>query len=169
MDPPSVEGWHTGKEWIDGGTLTERINFAVNQVKDTAKPGPQEIVARLRDAGRPLPPEEVVDRCLELAGRLELSPESRRALVAFAASGGDLSFEDEAAAQRSTARVGELLTLIVAAPGVPAGLSPGRRDARSAGGAIAGAPGSRARPRHEGESDGSAPHAGQPAPGSRHG
>ena len=39
MDPPSVEGWHTGKEWIDGGTLTERINFAVNQVKVTSKPG----------------------------------------------------------------------------------------------------------------------------------
>ena len=35
MDPPSVEGWHTGKEWIDGGTLTERINFAVDQVKVT--------------------------------------------------------------------------------------------------------------------------------------
>jgi hypothetical protein len=58
----------------------------------------------------------VVDRCLELAGRLELSPESRRALVDFAAAGGDLGFEDEAAAQRSTARVGELLTLIVATP-----------------------------------------------------
>jgi len=116
MDPPSVEGWHTGKEWIDGGTLTERINFAVNQIKDTSKPGPQEIIARLRDAGRPLPPEELVDRCLELAGRLELSPESRDALVAFAAGGGDLGFEDDAAAQRSTARVGELLTLIVATP-----------------------------------------------------
>ena len=50
MDPPSVEGWHTGKEWIDGGTLTERINFAVNQVKVTSKPGLQEIIERLQDA-----------------------------------------------------------------------------------------------------------------------
>jgi uncharacterized protein (DUF1800 family) len=120
MDPPSVEGWHTGKEWIDGGTLAERINFAVNQVKDTHKPGPAGILRRLSErasaAGRPLPPAELVDGCLELAGFLELSPESRQALLAFAESGGDLSFEDEAARSRSEARLGELLTLIVATP-----------------------------------------------------
>ena len=28
MNPPTVEGWHTGHEWIDSGTLVERINFA---------------------------------------------------------------------------------------------------------------------------------------------
>ncbi|MCI0440584.1 MAG: DUF1800 domain-containing protein, partial [Chloroflexi bacterium] len=28
-NPPTVEGWHTGHEWIDGGTLNERVNFAV--------------------------------------------------------------------------------------------------------------------------------------------
>ena len=27
LNLPSGEGWHTGKEWIDGGTLVERINF----------------------------------------------------------------------------------------------------------------------------------------------
>ena len=27
FNPPSVEGWHTGREWIDGGTLVQRINF----------------------------------------------------------------------------------------------------------------------------------------------
>ncbi|MEK7814333.1 MAG: DUF1800 domain-containing protein, partial [Chloroflexota bacterium] len=26
MNPPTVEGWHTGREWIDSGTLVERIN-----------------------------------------------------------------------------------------------------------------------------------------------
>ena len=46
LDPPSVEGWHTGKEWIDGGTLTERINFAVSQISDLDKPGPQAIIVR---------------------------------------------------------------------------------------------------------------------------
>ena len=24
LNPPTVEGWHTGKEWIDSGTLVER-------------------------------------------------------------------------------------------------------------------------------------------------
>ena len=48
MDPPTVEGWHTGKEWIDGGTLTERINYAVDMVNDLEKPGTRRIV---RNAG----------------------------------------------------------------------------------------------------------------------
>ena len=39
MNPPSVEGWHTGKEWIDTGILVERINFAAEQVGDPDKPG----------------------------------------------------------------------------------------------------------------------------------
>ena len=26
-NPLTVEGWHTGQEWIDSGTLVERINF----------------------------------------------------------------------------------------------------------------------------------------------
>jgi len=116
MDPPSVEGWHTGKEWIDGGTLTERINFAVNRVKDLSKPGPQQIVRRLTDAGRPISPAELVDRCLDLAGPLELSPESRKALVELAAGDGDLQFESEAARTQSEARISQMLTLVVAAP-----------------------------------------------------
>ena len=29
MNPPTVEGWHTGHEWIDSGTLVERINFGL--------------------------------------------------------------------------------------------------------------------------------------------
>ena len=28
LNPPSVEGWHTGAEWINSGTLMKRINFA---------------------------------------------------------------------------------------------------------------------------------------------
>ncbi|MCH8898732.1 MAG: DUF1800 domain-containing protein, partial [Chloroflexi bacterium] len=47
MNPPTVEGWHTGKEWIDSGTLVERINFAADQVGNTKLPGVRDIVNRL--------------------------------------------------------------------------------------------------------------------------
>ena len=67
LNPPSVEGWHTGKEWIDTGCLVERINFAAQQVGDVRKPGVRFIVDRLRAAG-PLSPEGFVDTCLDLAG-----------------------------------------------------------------------------------------------------
>ena len=75
MDPPSVEGWHTGKEWLDGGTLMERVNFAVDRVKDPQAPGTRSIVARLEgDDG--LSPAMLVDGCLEAAGPLEASGDS---------------------------------------------------------------------------------------------
>ena len=51
MNPPSVEGWHTGKEWIDTGILVERVNFAAEQVGDANKPGIRRIVERLRERG----------------------------------------------------------------------------------------------------------------------
>ena len=44
MNPPSVEGWHTGKEWIDSGTINERVNFAVDEVSEASKPGVAAII-----------------------------------------------------------------------------------------------------------------------------
>ncbi len=41
MNPPTVEGWHTGHEWIDSGTLVERINFAADYLGRTDLPGVQ--------------------------------------------------------------------------------------------------------------------------------
>jgi uncharacterized protein (DUF1800 family) len=114
MDPPTVEGWHTGKEWIDGGTLTERVNFAVGMVKDTSKPGPQYIIRRLSASGQPIPPSEFVDRCLDLVGPMEVCAETRKALLAFAERGGDLRFDTEEQRRESESRIGRMLTLIVA-------------------------------------------------------
>jgi hypothetical protein len=114
MDPPTVEGWHTGKEWIDGGTLTERINFAVTQILDVKKPGPQALIRRLSDVGRPLGPEELVDSILDLVGPLEVQPETRQALVELAAKDGDLKFGSDDDRTRAEERVGRLLTLTVA-------------------------------------------------------
>ena len=51
LDPPTVEGWHTGKEWIDGGLLTARVNFAVREVSDASKPGIQDLMSRLKTNG----------------------------------------------------------------------------------------------------------------------
>src|SRR5215211_4461898 len=65
MNPPSVEGWHTGKEWIDTGILVERINFAAGQVGDIDKPGVRKIIERLRAMGE-LSPDQFVDEMLQL-------------------------------------------------------------------------------------------------------
>ena len=115
MNPPTVEGWHTGKEWIDGGTLNERVNFAVNQVGDATKPGIQDIIARLGSQSGPLSPEAFVDRCLDLAGSLEVGGETREGLIRYASSAGELRLDTEVEREKSAARVTRMLQLIVAA------------------------------------------------------
>jgi uncharacterized protein (DUF1800 family) len=111
MNPPSVEGWHTGQEWIDTGILVERVNFAAAQVGDIEKPGVQAIVERLRLRGVSTP-EALVDGCLDLIGPLTVSERTHAALVAFAARGGpvELIAGDRASAQR----VAAVLQLVVA-------------------------------------------------------
>ena len=112
MNPPSVEGWHTGKEWLDTGTLVQRINFAVDRVGDTSKPGIRRFVERIAALGD-LSPAAFVDACLDLIGPLDVAPKTRAALIDFASKGGPLQFasaDDKAAA----GRVGEMLQTIVA-------------------------------------------------------
>jgi uncharacterized protein (DUF1800 family) len=111
LNPPSVEGWHTGKEWIDTGILVERVNFASGEVGDVNKPGVRKIVERLR-AMSELSPEETVEACLDLIGPLKVSDRTRQSLIDFARKGGPLRLPegDQAAEQR----VAEMLQLIVA-------------------------------------------------------
>ena len=116
MDPPSVEGWHTGKEWLDGGTLTERVNFAVEQVMDTSKPGVQSIVARIAADGSPVEPDQFVEQCLDLAGPLDASDGTRRILEQFASEEGALTFGDDDERAKSEARIGRMLQLVVSSP-----------------------------------------------------
>ncbi|MCH8062906.1 MAG: DUF1800 domain-containing protein [Chloroflexi bacterium] len=112
MNPPTVEGWHTGHEWIDGGTLNERINFAVNQLNDITKPGVQDIVSRISAEGN-LAPDAFVERCLDLTGPVEVEDATREALLKFAESEGDLRFDNDDARQESGARIGRMMQLIV--------------------------------------------------------
>jgi uncharacterized protein (DUF1800 family) len=90
MNPPTVEGWHTGKEWIDSGTLVERINFTADQVGNTALPGVQAIISRLRSQGSTLTPEAFVEGCLDNLGAYEINDETREQLVDLAKSEGEI-------------------------------------------------------------------------------
>jgi uncharacterized protein (DUF1800 family) len=110
LNPPTVEGWHTGKEWIDSGTLVERINFTADYLGNVDLPGVRDIIARLRAEGPTLSPERLVDACLELLGGYKLSEETRSELVALARSSGDLRTADADFPQRAT----QMLQSIVA-------------------------------------------------------
>ena len=85
LNPPSVEGWHTGREWIDGGTLVHRINFTADFLGNTQYPGIKDIVEKLADQSPAITADEMVDGCLRLLGHYELSEENRRMLIRRAA------------------------------------------------------------------------------------
>lgn len=113
MNPPTVEGWHTGHEWIDGGTLNERINFAVNQFNDLSKPGIQDIIDRLSQRSGKLSPEELLDGCLDLVGPVEIGDISKDALMRYANAAGEIRFDSDDAKEESAAHIGRMLQLIV--------------------------------------------------------
>src|SRR6266850_866439 len=111
LNPPSVEGWHTGPEWINSGSLMARINFVAGLVGDPSLPGIRAIIDRLKTKGT-LSPEQLVDGCLDLLGPVEVSSETRRELVDQAKEWGQISWDREVSAQTADKRVGEMLQLI---------------------------------------------------------
>jgi hypothetical protein len=113
LNPPSVEGWHTGKEWINSGSLMARINFVASQIGDPSLPGVRAIIDRLKAKGT-LKPDQLVDGCLDLLGPVEVGSETRQELNEQAKQWGDLRWDDDAQAKTATKHVGEMLQLIVA-------------------------------------------------------
>ena len=114
MNPPSVEGWHTGREWIDSGTLVERINFVADQVGNPDLPGVKLIVERMSAGTSTMSPEQFVDGCLDLMGPLEVTEKTRDSLIEHARSGAALRRGNEEDRNRLARKVTEMLQLIVA-------------------------------------------------------
>ena len=96
LQPPTVEGWHEGVEWIDSGSLVERVNFAAKELGNPSNPGVRAIVDRLaRDGGTAQSAADVVDGCLDLMGPLQVEDSTREAIVEFASQFGDMDLEAE--------------------------------------------------------------------------
>ena len=110
MNPPTVEGWHTGREWIDSGTLVERINFTADAVGNTSHPGIQSIIQRLASRGPTISPEQLVDGCHDMLGAYELTEVTRNELLAMSQGEGDI----RTGTQEFESRVGQMLQSIVA-------------------------------------------------------
>ena len=113
-DPPSVEGWHTGREWINSGSVVKRINFVVDRVSDTTLPGVQSIVKRVAEGDQAMTPEALVDRCLEYIGPVEVSDQTRQELISHADDEGPVSWASDEEYETSSRRVGDMLSLIAA-------------------------------------------------------
>ena len=114
INPPSVEGWHEGLEWIDTGTFVERLNFASSQLGNTDHPGVRSIIERVAtNGGSSVGPAELVDRCLDEIGMVSVSDDTRATLVDYAADGGELVANPELS-DDNRERVAQLLQMIAA-------------------------------------------------------
>ena len=112
LNPPSVEGWHTGREWINSGALVRRVNFVADYVRDTSLPGIQDIVRRITSEDKAITVEALVDRCLDLMGPVEVSEETRASLIKKAGGDAEVSWETGERHADVSRRIGELLALI---------------------------------------------------------
>lgn len=112
LQPPTVEGWHEGMEWIDSGALVERVNFVGKELSNVRNPGVRAIINRLAASqDGTLTPEDLVDRCLDLLGPISVSQETRASLVEFVVQEEDLDLRGCQPGDEAEQRVGNLLRL----------------------------------------------------------
>jgi hypothetical protein len=113
LDPPSVEGWHTGHEWINSGSLVKRVNFVADRISDPNLPGVKRIIERVSSANGPtMSPEDFVEQCLDQMGPLPVSDSTRQELVSQAKSEGEINWSSDDGYEDGSRRTGEMLALI---------------------------------------------------------
>ena len=115
FQPPSVEGWHEGMEWIDSGTLLERVNFIGSELGNVKNPGVRTIIDRLAAEGTGVfSPEELVDRCLDVLGPLPVAEDTYATLVEFVARQGEVQVHGHQPGDAVEQRIGDVLRLVTA-------------------------------------------------------
>ena len=101
LNPPSVEGWHEGSEWIETGSMVERVNFGADHLGNAKNPGVGACIDRLRTTnGETMTPAEAVDRSLDILGPVHVSTDTRDGLVAHVSKEGPLELGDDSARDR---------------------------------------------------------------------
>ena len=81
MNPPTVEGWHSGHEWIDSSFLIERVNFAVDRLGNADYPGVRKMIDHVGQMRSSFTADQLLDACLYELGCWELEEKSRRVIL----------------------------------------------------------------------------------------
>jgi hypothetical protein len=96
FNPPSVEGWYGGTEWINTGAYVQRINFASKILGDVNKPGVRAIIDQVKAeaSNGKLSAQKLVDTCIDLLGPLTLLESTRGGLIEYASRWGEQDISD---------------------------------------------------------------------------
>ena len=76
MNPPSVEGWHEGEEWIDSGSLIERINYASTEISDTSSTGVKRIIEIIKETNI-TDSNDLINNTLETLGYINITDKTK--------------------------------------------------------------------------------------------
>ena len=114
MNPPSVEGWHWGTEWIDSGALVERVNFASERLSNLESPGVQSMVDGVLSNDDGADPADLVDRALEQLSLTEVTEVTRKSLIEFVERNDEMA--DDNGGQTARERAANALKLVAATP-----------------------------------------------------
>jgi len=106
LNPPSVEGWHEGEEWIDSGSLIERINYASSEISDISSNGVKKIIEIVLEKNISFP-DEMLNNCLEALGYIEIT-ESTKNIIDDHINKNKFNNEEE--------KILDVLKLIVSTP-----------------------------------------------------
>jgi len=109
LNPPTVEGWHTGREWIDSSFLIERVNYAAEMLGNPYSPGMQKIIGRISSDRSTITPSDLIDDCLYELGCVELEPRTKEIVLNEIGADQSISVDDDIGQ-----RVGQVMELIVA-------------------------------------------------------
>ena len=115
LNPPSVEGWQGGEEWINTGAYVQRVNFASATLDDPNKPGVRSIIDRVESSvgTGELTPERLVDHLLEILGPIDTLDSTRQGLINYASKFGDISFTDDTTTKKAEKAIVSVIQLIV--------------------------------------------------------
>jgi uncharacterized protein (DUF1800 family) len=89
LNPPTVEGWHTGREWIDSAFLVERINFATEKLTDSNAPGIVETARRISENRESITADDLIDVCMNEVVHIDLDDATKQVIEE------ELSISDE--------------------------------------------------------------------------
>ncbi|MQG40249.1 MAG: DUF1800 domain-containing protein [SAR202 cluster bacterium] len=79
LNPPSVEGWHEGVEWLDSGTLLERVNFASKYLGNPNQPCISAVISHFRKTQSPdITVNSIVEKCLNQLGYFYIDEQTKQ-------------------------------------------------------------------------------------------
>tara|TARA_B110001454_G_scaffold42720_1_gene41908 strand:+ start:635 stop:2056 length:1422 start_codon:yes stop_codon:yes gene_type:complete len=111
MNPPSVEGWHWGTEWLDSGTVVERVNFSSSKLGNVNNSGIRKIINNVKsNISNQYSTELLIENLLDELGSIIVSKTTKDTLKDFVNS--KINSEESL----NDGNLSELLQLIGAMP-----------------------------------------------------